>query len=128
MTITGRITQDAVIHQTKDGRTVVNFSIAVNDTYRPKGGEKRKATSYFSCAYWISDKVAPYLKKAVVVEVSGRVYASAYLDREGHPRASLNCHVNEIKILSSPTEPTELNHPSAAPLPGAADEADDLPF
>ena len=40
MELVGRITKDAVINQLKDERKVVNFSIAVNDYYKPKNSEE----------------------------------------------------------------------------------------
>ncbi|HET7898519.1 MAG TPA: single-stranded DNA-binding protein, partial [Flavisolibacter sp.] len=39
MTLIGRITKDAIVNTTKEGRKVVNFSIAINESYKPKGGE-----------------------------------------------------------------------------------------
>lgn len=63
MTITGRLTKDAVVNQLKDERNVVNFSVAINDSYKPKGGERTKVTTYCNCSYWISEKVAEHLRK-----------------------------------------------------------------
>src|SRR5258708_7406316 len=40
MMFVGRITKDAVVNQLKDERKVVNFTIALNDFYKPKGSEK----------------------------------------------------------------------------------------
>ena len=37
MNIIGRITRDAVVKQLKDDRKVVNFSIVINDYFKPKG-------------------------------------------------------------------------------------------
>ena len=124
MTITGRMTADAVVNETKDGRKVVNFSIAVNETFKPKGGERVKATAFFHCSYWMATGVAQHLKKGTIVEVFGRVYASAYLDKEGQPQASLNCHVNHLKLLSSAggKEVTPAN-PTTQP-----EDPDDIPF
>ena len=52
MTIIGRITQDAIVNTTKDDRKVVNFSLAINDSYKPKGGGERvKVTTYCNCSY-----------------------------------------------------------------------------
>ena len=36
MELVGRITKDAVVNQLKDERKVVNFSMAVNDYFKPK--------------------------------------------------------------------------------------------
>jgi single-strand DNA-binding protein len=98
MTIVGRITKDAVVNQLKDEREVVNFSIAVNDYYKPKNGEGVQLTAYYNCSYWISSKMAANLKKGTLVEVTGRIYVTSYAGADGTAKASLNCHVNNIKI------------------------------
>ena len=36
MVLIGRLTKDAVVSQLKDDRQVVNFTLAVNDGYKPK--------------------------------------------------------------------------------------------
>src|SRR3954467_8170903 len=98
MTIIGRITKDAVVAQLKDERQVVSFSLTVNDQYKPKNGEVIKFTSFYNCAYWISPKIAAHLKKGNLVEVSGRIFVTAYNGAGGNAKASLNCHVDAIKI------------------------------
>ena len=99
MIITGRVTKDAVIHELKDERRVVSFSVAVNDYYKPKGHEKGiKVTNYFNCSYWISSAIADQLKKGTVVELFGRIGINAYTDMQGEAKASLTFHVNSIKI------------------------------
>ncbi len=101
MELVGRITKDAVINQLKDERKVVNFSIAINDYYKPKNSEEGvKITTYVNCSYWISLKIAERLIKGTLVEISGRTYANAYIGTDGVAKASLNCHVNNIKIHS----------------------------
>ena len=101
MELVGRITKDAVINQLKDERKVVNFSMAVNDYYKLKNSEEGvKITTYVNCSYWISSKIAGRLTKGTLIEVSGRAYANAYISTDGVAKASLNCHVNSIKIHS----------------------------
>jgi single-strand DNA-binding protein len=99
MVLVGRISKDAVINQLKDERKVVNFSIAVNDYYKPKNAnEGVQIATYYNCAYWISTKVAERLLKGNLVELEGRVYVTAYTALNGEAKASLHCHVNSIKI------------------------------
>lgn len=126
MTITGRLTADAAVNQTKDERRVVNFTVAVNDSYKPKGKERVKTAAFYRCAYWISDKVAQYLKKATLVEVDGRVDVSPYVGKDGTAKASMNCHVSNIKILAWPKEVTVIAE--AAPATAAEVSSDDVPF
>jgi single-strand DNA-binding protein len=98
MTIVGRLTKDAVVAQLKDEREVVNFSVALNDFYKPKNGEAVKVTTFINCYYWMNPKLAERLKKGNLKEISGRIYVTAYTDLNGNAKASLNCHVNNIKI------------------------------
>ena len=126
MTIVGRLTRDAVVAQLKDEREVVNFSVAVNDFYRPKNGEKVKVATYFNCAYWINTKVAANLKKGTLVELTGRIYITAYPGADGTAKASLNCHVANIKIHAWPKEVEVIGK---AEQPASSDAgADDVPF
>jgi single-strand DNA-binding protein len=100
MELVGRIIKDAVINQLGDQRQVVNFSMAVNDYYKPKNGDGVKVATYVNCSYWISTKIAERLTKGALIEVNGRLYVNAYKGTDGEPKASLNCHVNNIKIHS----------------------------
>lgn len=126
MTITGRTTKDAVVAELKDGRKVVNFSIAVNDSFKPKGGERVKVTTYYDCAYWLSEKIAEYLKKGTLLEVTGRIEPRVYTGADGTPRAALNCHVSNIKILAWPKEVELIGGATGVSPSEGAD--DDLPF
>lgn len=96
MNITGRITRNAVVRKTTNAKEVVNFGVAIRHTFRNKDGEKIKQTTFFDCAYWRTPNVAPYLTKGTIVELSGRVSASAWVDKEGNLKAGLNFHVSEI--------------------------------
>lgn len=59
MEITGRLTRDAVVAKTAKDRQVVNFSIAVNDTYKTKdSNEVKKIVTFIDCSYWLSAGIA----------------------------------------------------------------------
>jgi single-strand DNA-binding protein len=121
MTIVGRITKDAVVNSLKDDRKVVNFSIAINESYKPKGGERTKVTTYCNCSYWLCEKMAENLKKGTLLEVTGRIYVSAFVGTDGTAKASLNCHVNNIKIHTWPKEVEVIGK-------AVSDSEDDTPF
>lgn len=44
----GRITKDAIVTEVREGKKVVNFSIALNDSYKPKNGELKKFVTFSS--------------------------------------------------------------------------------
>jgi single-strand DNA-binding protein len=100
MELIGTITKNAVVNHLKDERKVVNFNLAVNDYYKSKNSEIKQFTTFINCSFWRSSKIADFLTAGSLVEVSGRIYVSAYTDSEGNAKASLNCHVNSIKIHS----------------------------
>jgi single-strand DNA-binding protein len=124
MELVGRITKDAQVHQTKNGKDVVNFSIAINDNYKPKESEVVRLTTFVNCSYWVRTGIAPYLKKGTLVEITGRLGVNAYLDNNNQPKASLNFHVNAVKIHSSRKAAEAVT--AGAPSPESKEE--DLPF
>lgn len=98
MNIMGRLTRDAEVRTTSQEKQVVNFSIAINDSYRNKQGARIEQTSYFDCSYWISPNVAKILTKGALVELTGRVSTRAWTANDGELRASLNFHTATIKL------------------------------
>ena len=100
MEITGRVTADAAVRKA-GGKEVVNFSIAVNDRYRPKGSaEYKEITVFINCSYWLSANIAQFIRKGAVVQVSGRIGMHVYINNEGNPVGSLDFHVNAISIIT----------------------------
>jgi single-strand DNA-binding protein len=94
----GRITKDATLTKLKDEKKVVNFSIALNDSYKPKGRELVKQVTYVNCAYWINPTSAGYLTKGKLIEVNGRVSVRAFINMQGDAVGTLNFHVNNFKL------------------------------
>jgi len=98
MNITGRVTKDAKVSTLSDSRQVVNFSVAINESYKNRKGDKVEQTTFFDCAYWISPRVAEWLTKGTVVELTGMVSARAWTGNDGEPRAGLNFNTSNIKL------------------------------
>lgn len=136
MNIIGRLTRDAEVSNLPNEKKVVNFSIATNDNYRNKQGERIEQTTYFECAYWISPKVADFLTKGTLVELSGIAYTSAWMGKDGEPHAGLNFHTSQIKVHGGGkrTEniPTKSNKTDKKEISNFKsndrDKDDDLPF
>ncbi len=108
----------------------MNFSIAVNDYYKPKNSnEGVTVTTYINCSYWISTIIADRLIKGTLVEIAGRIYITAYKGADGEAKASLNCHVNNIKIHSSGKQTTnEQEKISSISAEKKEEVTNDLPF
>ena len=102
MELTGRLTANATVSTLKDERQVVNFTIAINDYYKPKGSaEAKQVTQFVRCSYWKNTTVAQWLLKGKVVEISGRLFTSAYVSGDGEAKANLNALCKSIKVHSA---------------------------
>ena len=130
MNITGRLTRNAEVRTTSQDKQVVNFSVAINDSYRNKQGERIEQTTYFDCSYWITPNVAKLLTKGTLVELSGRVSTRAWAGNDGELRAGLNFHTSQIKLHggSRKTETVQATAQTENNKVTAQETADDLPF
>lgn len=128
MEMTARLTGDAKISILKNDRQVVNFSVAINDSYKAKGdSEVTKIVTYVQCDYWVNPAIARYLTKGILVELQGRVGVNAYTGKDGEAKATLTFHVNTIKLHGNGRQQDS----NGKIVPMAADiktPADDLPF
>lgn len=100
MEITGRLVADATVRKTKTDKELTGFRVAVNRTYKADG-ERREQTTYVDCAYWRGTKIAPYLTKGLLVQLSGFMTANAWVSRDGELMAGLNLNVGEIQFLTA---------------------------
>ena len=125
MEFTGTITSDATVSTVKGDKEVVNFSVAINDRYKPKGAsEAKELTTFINVAWWMGKGIAKILNKGSIVTISGRLFVNAYNDMNGNAKGSINCHADSIKLIRGKKseapkqpEPHELTEPIA-----------DLPF
>lgn len=128
MLFTGRLTEDAKVRNVKNDKKVTGFTVAINQRYKTKDGEKKEKTAYVVCSYWVNPGIAEFLKKGTVVQITGWMEAQAWKNRDDEPQATLVCSVDKIDLFGKPAErqnekPKEKKKATA----GAADE-DDLPF
>ena len=73
-----RLTGDAKISTLKNDKQVVNFNVAINDSYKAKGcNEVTKVVTYAQCDYWVNPGIAQYLTKGTLVELQGRIGVNA---------------------------------------------------
>lgn len=133
MEITGRLTADAMVSTTPGDKQVVNFTIAINDSYKPKGSsETKQLTTYIRCAYWLNAKATDWLKKGALVQVYGRIGMDVYNNMDGEAVGRLTFHTNGIKVLAFPKR-QQGDTETAPAYNGQQNEnspsaTDDLPF
>ena len=78
----GRLGQDPEIRYTQSGSAVANATIATNDYWTDKKGEKQERTEWHSLVLWgkLADLAQSYLKKGSQVYVEGRIQTRDWED------------------------------------------------
>ena len=143
MEITGRVTGNAEVRETKSGKKVTGFNIAINRSYK-RGDERKEVVTFIECSYWINSSIAEYLRKGTLVQFSGDLGTNAWIDKDGNAQARITCNIQSIKILAwanndeqgggrtviVKTGKGKGNDPKdkSKVTPGGAPDVDDLPF
>jgi single-strand DNA-binding protein len=133
----GRLTKDATANTLESGKSVINFTVAMNFPYKDKEGNKQQKVTYYECAYWKQEsKIQPYLTKGMQVSIDAWLYADAYINKEGEAIGVIRATVTGIQLLGNNTPVTETKKKgkdkketkSVASEKKQATAEDDLPF
>ena len=80
----GNVGKDAEVRYQQDGGTVARISVAVNEVWKDKQGNKQERATWIPvvCFGKLADIVAEYVKKGDPVYVQGR-YSSRKYEKDG---------------------------------------------
>ena len=80
----GRLGQDPETRHTQSGSAVTSFSIATNDYWKDKSGNRQERTDWHNIVCWgfQSDFAQNYLKKGSLVYVEGRLQTRNWTDQQ----------------------------------------------
>ena len=95
----GNVGNDAVIKEVGD-KNVINFNVAVDQSYKSKDGKKVEKTVWVECSLWNAEKISKYIKKGVHVYIDGVPGVNGYTSKEGEAKANHTCQVDNIQLLS----------------------------
>ena len=100
--VVGRVGRDSELSYTPTGVAVAKFSLASNKT-TGKGEGKRQTTTWFKVTLWRerAENLSQYIKQGDLLMVVGEIDASAYLNKDGQPTASLDLTANSVTFLTS---------------------------
>lgn len=98
----GRLTREPEQRQSKTGKSVTTFSIAVNQ------GKDAQAM-FFDCEAWekLADTCATYLHKGDLIQVTGEMSHRVYMDSTNAKRDYYSVKVNGIEFLTPKPKKTE---------------------
>lgn len=120
------------------GDAVVNLSLACNESYKDKNGEKQEKTEWVNVTIYgkLAEITSKYVEKGKQIYISGRMATRKWTDKNGVERYTTDIIASDMKMLGNSggvSRDNEENHApqSSAKSPGATvfdDIEDDLPF
>lgn len=134
ITIVGNSTYDAELRQTREGKPVVNVTIAVNPrsyNQTTKEWEDGESIFYKASAFGnLAEHIAGSVKKGTRVVVHGTMKANKWTDKEsGVARSENIIQIEEIGLSLQFTHAQVVKSaPTEQPADSAAGWGDDTPF
>ncbi|HMQ10263.1 MAG TPA: single-stranded DNA-binding protein [Oligoflexia bacterium] len=136
----GRLGADPEVKYTQTGAAVANLSVATNEYWKNKDGQKEEKTEWHRVVLWskLAELASQYLSKGKQVYIEGRLQTRSWEDQNGQKRYTTEIVGNTMQFLSPVAEggmqsstqlPPDLPPPSDMPM-GANpnDVEDDIPF
>jgi single-strand DNA-binding protein len=109
----GNLGQDPSVRYLDNNKVVASFTLATNETYTDRNGERKTETEWHNIEMW--DQLARnidnlkqkgYLKKGSQVYIEGKIRTENYKDKEGIDRIGKKIRVLSLTLLGTPNRPT----------------------
>lgn len=102
VSIVGRLTKDAELRYTPNGKPVANLTIAVARDYKDDNNER--PADFINVVVWgpQAENVANYTGKGYLVSIVGRIESRSYENNEGFTVYVTEVNANTIHFISEP--------------------------
>lgn len=97
----GRLGKDPEVRFTQGGDPVANFSLATDESYKDREGEKQKKTEWHNIVVWgkaVQGFVEPYLHKGDMVYIEGKLQTRSW-EKDGEKKYTTEINVSDIRGL-----------------------------
>jgi single-strand DNA-binding protein len=100
--LVGRLGRDPETRFTTSGQAVANFSLATDETYKDRSGERQKRTEWHKLVAWgkLAELAQQYLKKGSLIYVEGRLQTREW-EKDGQKRQTTEIVLTGMKFLGS---------------------------
>ena len=104
--LVGRLGRDPETRYTSGGQAVCNFTLATDETYKDRSGERQKRTEWHRIVVWgkQAEIAQQYLHKGSLIFVEGRIQTRQWDDREGQKRTTVEIVANNFRMLGGRAE------------------------
>lgn len=102
ISLIGRLGMDPEVREV-NGKTFAKVSLATDDSYKSKSGEKVINTQWHNLVAWgnLATIFQKYLKKGKEIAVEGRIISRSYEDKAGNKKYITEVVVNDILMLGA---------------------------
>jgi len=99
--LVGRLGRDPETRYTSAGQAVCNFTLATDETYRDRNGERQKRTEWHRIVVWgkQAENCGQYLKKGRSVYIEGRIQTREWTNKEGQKQYTTEVVANQVLFL-----------------------------
>jgi len=99
--LVGNLGRDPELRYTPSGQAVANFTLATNDNYTDKSGERQERTEWHRIVVWArtAELCSQYLSKGRPVYLEGRLQTREWEDKEGVKRQTTEIVANTVQFL-----------------------------
>lgn len=104
--LVGRLGRDPETRYTAGGQAVANFSVATDETFKDRSGERQKRTEWHKIVVWAkqAEIAQQYLKKGSLIYIEGRIQSREWQDKEGQKRTSYEIVATNFRMLGGRAE------------------------
>jgi len=104
--LVGRLGRDPETRYTGGGQAVANFSVATDESYKDKNGERQKRTEWHKIVVWskLAEIAQQYLKKGSLLYLEGRIQTREWQDKEGQKRTTTEIVATNFRMLGGRSE------------------------
>ncbi len=130
----GRLGKDPEVRYLDNNRAVANFTIATNEVFIDKSGNKVEQTDWHNIEMWdaLARNAEKVLKKGRTVFIEGKIKNETWTDKDGNKRSAVRIRALQFQVVASPNSenPSNSDHKSTPSVDDAPMDlqADDLPF
>ncbi len=132
--LVGRLGKDPEVRYLDNNRAVANFTIATNEVFIDKSGNKVEQTDWHNIEMWdaLARNAEKVLKKGRTVFIEGKIKNETWTDKDGNKRSAVRIRALQFQVVASPN--SENTSPSDVKFTPPVDDApidlsaDDLPF
>ena len=104
--ILGNLGKDPETRYTQNGDAVTNITVATNEKWKDKNGEKQERTEWHRVVLFgrQAEVAGEYLKKGSSVYLEGKLQTRKYTDREGVEKYSTEIVADRMQLLGGPRD------------------------